>query len=61
MPQYSDEELAAMMDIFDRPLTPVEREVAKVRMRLVALGLSKYEPDPLRAIAEAERQKARPQ
>jgi len=34
------------------------REAGEILKKLAALGLSKYEPDPLRAISAAEQRKA---
>jgi hypothetical protein len=34
-----------------------EREAAEIRLKLQALNLSRYEPDPMRAIAEAEQRR----
>lgn len=39
-------------------LVTAERESAEIKLKLRALGLSRFEPDPLAAIAEAERRQA---
>ena len=41
-------------------LTTAERESAEIRLKLQALGLSRFEPDPLRAIAMAEERQTGP-
>ncbi len=54
LPMYAS--LADLGKPFDDPRG--ERESAELLRRLLDAGLSKYEPDPIGAIAEAERRTA---